>query len=459
MAPQGVTVPLRFLREALQKGLSQVRSRLESTFPKPTNSTGSTASKLQPAPTYAHAHAHSSHTLHSRIKVARRWYSTAYRTTLYNATINPSAPSSAPPVGRVVGAMSRMTKTTPFATALRPRLTGGAFPRTASGYSLGSGGAGGVRFFSHGPASPGEVITQVAQAMRAMAMGGKNAAEEYRKHRNGGKVSVRAHLAAMLSQNGTAPGAYVDFHMAPTFTSLSRLSKNSIGNTGFMAALDEDFTEIVNDVATVWSELQKLGRLGDLPVSLARDREDTIRVYFAGCDRETVLRLCDEVGVTRGVVGEDEKFGFELLMPTLEMKPYLESEGRRFHAISPVTVPHQRVNGTGLYWQDMLSEKEGEIEGSCVSEDGDGVMTGETTEDGTEYTSPVSMGEYFFEGSSLSGLSPLFSDSEGSAGLMFPPYPEQTQQQVQAPNLGVEGLQRFLEECEEYEKGERVIWG
>lgn len=421
MAPPGVTIPLRFLREALQKGLSQVRSKLEATLPKP-----STASKLQPAPAYAHAHTHT-HPLHSRIKVARRWYSTAYRTILHNAAINQSAPTVGPTTGHVVGAMSKMTRTTPFATTLRPRLTSGAFPRTASGYSLGNGGAAGARFFSHGPASPGEVITQVAQAMRAMAMGGKNAAEEYRKHRNGEKASVRAHLAAMLSQDGTAPGAFVDFHMAPTFTSLSRLSKNSIGNTSFMAALDEDFTEIVNDVATVWSELQKLGRLGDLPVSLAKDREDTIRVYFAGCDRETVLRLCDEVGVTRGVVGEDVKFGFELLMPTLEMKPYLESERGSLAAVPR----QQRVKGLELYWQDMLSEKEGEIEGSyCVSEDdGDGEWTEQATDEGTEYTPPVSVGEYFFEGSSVSGLSPLFSDSELSAGLMFLPYPEQ---QVQA---------------------------
>lgn len=438
MAPPGVTIPLRFLREALQKGLSQVRSKLEATLPKP-----STASKLQPAPAYAHAHTHSSHPLHSRIKVARRWYSTAYRTILHNAAINQSAPTTGPTAGRVVGAMSKMTRTTPFATTLRPRLTGGAFPRTASGYSLGNGGAAGARFFSHGPASPGEVITQVAQAIRAMAMGGKNAAEEYRKHRSGGKASVRSHLAAMLSQDGSAPGAFVDFHMAPTFTSLSCLSKNSIGNTSFMAALDEDFTEIVNDTAMVWSELQKLGRLGDLPVSLAGDRDDTIRVYFAGCDRETVLRLCDEVGVTRGVVGEDEKFGFELLMPTLEMKPYLESERGSLYAISPVAaVPQQqRVKGLGLYWQDMLSEKEGEIEGSyCESEDDrDGVMTDQATDEGTEYTGPVSVGGYLFEGSSVSGLSPLFSDSEVSAGLMFPPYPEQqVQVQAQAPDLGLQ---------------------
>ena len=203
----------------------------------------------------------------------------------------------------------------------------------------------------------------------------------------------------------------------------------------------------------MWSELQKLGRLGDLPVSLATDKEDTIRVYFAGCDRETVLRLCDEAGVTRGVVGEDERFGFELLMPTLEMKPYPPQslEGKSF----PPHQQQQRIQASGLYWQDMMSEKEGEIEGSCVSEDGDGVMTEQGTDEETEYTPPVSADGYLFEGSSVSALSPLFSDSDVSAGLMFPPYPEQ---QVQAPDLGVEGLQRFLDECEQYGRGDRAMW-
>lgn len=295
--------------------------------------------------------------------------------------------------------------------------------------------------------------------MRAMAMGGKNAAEEYRKHKNGGRVSVRAHLAAMLTQDGTAPGAYVDFHMAPTFTSLSRFSKNSISNASFMAALDEDFTEIVNDVATVWSELQKLASFGALPISLADDKEDTIRIHFPGCDRDTVSRLCDEVYVTRGVIGEEKRFGFELLMPTLDMKPCLGSDGASFPAFSPVTAPQQKIRGSGIYWQDMLSgsEKEGEIEGSCVSEDG-------FTETGTDFTPPVSVeGGYLFEGSSVSGLSPLFSSSDGSIGaaLMFPPFDPPPQQVPvhPGPEVGVEEeLQRFLEQCEDYGRGERQIW-
>lgn len=363
--------------------------------------------------------------------------------------------------------MSKMTRITPFATALRPRLTGGAFPRTASGYSLGNGGVAGARFFSHGPASPGEVITQVAQAMRAMAMGGKNAAEEYRKQQNRGKAGVRAHLAAALVQDGTAPGAYVDFHMAPTFTSLSKLNKKSIGNQGFMASLDEDFTEIVNDVAAVWSELQKLATLGDLPVSLAKDKDDTIRVHFAGCDRETVEKLCLEVGVMRGIVGEEERFGFDLLMPTLEMKPYLQSPGGSFHAVKPVHIPPPRVQGTALHWQDMMSDEE-----SCASQNGD------MTEDGTEYTPPVSLHGYLFSGSSVSGLSPgQWTSSEGSveAGLMFepmaqaPPLPPAPNPEApprtgavvgpgQMPFLDVDGLQRFLAQCDEYQTGDRQLW-
>lgn len=62
-------------------------------------------------------------------------------------------PSSA--TARAVG---RLTSRAPFASTLRPNLTGGAFPRTAGGYSLGGGRAGGARYFSHTPTAPAQVI-------------------------------------------------------------------------------------------------------------------------------------------------------------------------------------------------------------------------------------------------------------------------------------------------------------
>lgn len=446
MAPIGVSVPLRFLKEAISKSVSQIRSRVEASIARQTSATG----KLQPI--YAHAQT-PSHQAYNRIKVAKRWYTTAYRTILHHAAINPNP--SAEATGRVVSAMTKCTRISPFATTLRPNLSAGAFPRTASGYSLGNGGAAGARFFSHGPASPAQVISQVSQAMRAMANSGKNAVDEYHQ-RDGmrGRAGVRAQLAAALAQNGTAPGAYVDFHLGPTFTCLSRLSKNSIADAVFMGALSEDFKAIVADVTAVFEDLQKLATLGDLPVSLAKDKDDTIRVYFAGCDREIVERLCDEVDVNRGVIGEEEPFGFEFLMPTLDIHPVMVKQvsgmNRGFpHSTSPQ--PPQRVREVNLYWQDMLSSDD-EDGDSNLSEDGYG--GGMMTMSGTGSTPAVSLGTegYLFSGSSVSGISPVQWSS--SSGYSPPP-----RSRPQLSQVEVQGIQRFLEQCDEYARADRPVWG
>jgi hypothetical protein len=52
---------------------------------------------------------------------------------------------------RIGSAVSRLTTHAPFASTLRPNLTGGALGRTAGGYAIGAGRIGGARYFSHGP--------------------------------------------------------------------------------------------------------------------------------------------------------------------------------------------------------------------------------------------------------------------------------------------------------------------
>ncbi|KAF8474754.1 hypothetical protein BDZ91DRAFT_674745 [Kalaharituber pfeilii] len=448
MAPPGVSAPLRFLKEAIQKGVAQLRAGMETTLSRQ-------STNLQPF----YASAKSSHSARpaDRIKVAKRWYTTQYRNLLRHAAINPNPPAEA--VGRVSSAVRNLIATSPFATTLRPKLGAGAFPRTASGYSLGNGGPAGVRFFSHGPASPAQVISQVTQAMRAMALSGKNAADEYRRYQNQGRAGVRTHLAAALSDNSSAPGAYVDFHMAPTFTCLSGLSKKSMAAPGFMDVLSTDFSKIVEDVTAVMTDLQRLATLGDLPISLAQDKEDTIRVHFAGCDRELVEHLCDEVGVKRGVIGEDERFGCEFLMPTLDAPSYLNFSDKSCTSGShPQSPPSRRLNGVALYWQDMISSPS---QSTCSSIDGD-----ESTHEGSGATAPVSVRGYLF-GSSVegSGWSPRgTSSSAASRGVAMaspPPPPPPAAAPGQYPLeelLGMEGIQRFLEQCEEYSNRGRNIW-
>ena len=92
------------------------------------------------------------YTTHSTINAAvRRFMSTTAETgSRYNRAAFPQSVTAT--------AVSRLTARAPFASTLRPNLTGGAFPRTAGGYSLGGGRTGGARYFSHTPAAPAQVM-------------------------------------------------------------------------------------------------------------------------------------------------------------------------------------------------------------------------------------------------------------------------------------------------------------
>jgi len=127
----------------------------------------------------------------------------------------------------------------------------------------------------------------------------------------------------------SAPGAYVDFRISPTVTALSPLGaamavegvfgptaaaagfKNagaSLATEGFLDVLSTDFARALRDLAAVMADLKKLASgLGDLPIEL-QGKGDVLRVKFPGVDAGTVESLCEDVGVLRGVVGEDVDF-------------------------------------------------------------------------------------------------------------------------------------------------------
>src|SRR5271170_394506 len=85
-----------------------------------------------------------------------------------------SARSSYPP-SRVGTAVGRLTSRAPFTSTLRPSFTGGTLCRSAGGYGTGAGRVGGVRYFSHSPAAPAEVVNNVSQAVRAFWLSGQKA--------------------------------------------------------------------------------------------------------------------------------------------------------------------------------------------------------------------------------------------------------------------------------------------
>lgn len=255
------------------------------------------------------------YTTHSTINAAvRRFASTATaRVAKYDRASFPTSTTAT--------AVGRLTTRAPFASTLRPNLTGGALPRTAGGYSMG-GGRAGARYFSHSPAAPAQVVNNVSQAVRAFLLSGQKAqfdgVSPMGDKRYRSVSSLQESLGQkMRSTSKMAPGSFIDFQVNPTVTALSPFgvaspyniveqSVPSLNTEGFLDVLSTDFSRALKDLAVTMNDLKRLSILGDLPISM--EGNCTIRVRFPGCDQETVERLCDEVGVQRGIVHQDADF-------------------------------------------------------------------------------------------------------------------------------------------------------
>lgn len=267
-----------------------------------------------------------------------RWYSTSRHTGFraairhFTSTAEQHFPSSGAkqtlrssyPKSSVSNSISRSPGRAPFASTLRPNLTGGALGRTAGGYSLGAGKTGGARYFSHGPAAQAQVVQNVSQAVRAFFISGQKAQFDGINPRSGEKrykaVSTLQEETSRKLNNlpKATPGSYLDFAVNPTITALTSLNgvagftpseKASndyhINTSGLLDVLSVDFSRALKDLAAVLNDLKRISQLGDLPITY---QGSNLRVHFPGCDAETVENLCEEFGMQRGVVTQDEDF-------------------------------------------------------------------------------------------------------------------------------------------------------
>ena len=223
---------------------------------------------------------------------------------------------------RIGSAIHHSSGRAPFASTLRPNLTGGTLNRTAGGYAFGAGGAGrSARYFSHSPAAPAQVIHSVSQAVRAFAVSGQKAQFDGVNPRTGEK-KFKA-VSALQDKttrkvNGlpkTAPGSYVDFNINPTVTVLTPLAsagnrvsfamQQTLCNDDLLDVLSVDFSRTLKELAVVLNDLKKLSALGDLPITYCKP---ALRVHFPGCDYATVENLCIELGIQRALITQDEEF-------------------------------------------------------------------------------------------------------------------------------------------------------
>lgn len=277
-----------------------------------------------------------------------RWYSThSYINASlrqYTSTARQQAPKvdrASFPKSRTASAVNRLTHRAPFASTLRPNLTGGTLSRTSGGYSLGGGRVGGARYFSHTPAAPAQVLNNVSVATRAFFLSGQKVQFDGCTSRGENRFrSVSGTQASVIdnikSVSKFSPGSYIDFHLSPTITALSPLGINfpygspeicqaSLNTSGFLDVLSVDFSRSLKDLAAIMNDLKKLATLGDLTVELATP--SLVRVRFPGCDADTVENLCREVCVTRGVVREDNDFDASAGAQVALMFPFASSSG------------------------------------------------------------------------------------------------------------------------------------
>ena len=350
--PGGILAPaaMKLVRNAALKASKIIRAKLA-------NATRPVNTALEPvlARTNPRQPIHPSALL--RQQKNRRWHSTTSTYRNINAAVrrfmSTGRLQGAPRLDRskflntqTGRAVAQFTGRAPFASTLRPNLTGGALPRTAGGYGLGSGHAGGARYFSHTPAAPAQVVQNVSAAVRAFWVSGQKAQFDgltARGEKQYCTVSAKQDEATrkMAMFPRITPGSYVDFRLNPTVTALSPLAAAfpfpsagskvaafddiSLNTEGFIDVLSGDFARAVKDLTATLADIQRLCSLGDLPIQL--EKGHILRVRFPGVDADTVESLCDDLGLTRGTVGEDLNFEEETGVPIALRFPFAPGVG------------------------------------------------------------------------------------------------------------------------------------
>ena len=218
------------------------------------------------------------------------------------------------PVSRTSKAISQRGAA-PFASTLRPNLTGGALPRTAGGYSI--GGAGKARHFSHTTGCQAQVIHNVNAGIRAFLIGGGKARYDGVDHLTGEKRfrSISAIEDKVYKRferpSSSKNGTNLEFHISPTMTAFlptyPESTMTSLQTPNLLSTLSSDFARSLQSLSLILKDLSRLTAFGDLPISLTHTPDGPVLIVrFPGCDADLVSKLCDEVGVSRGVIREDE---------------------------------------------------------------------------------------------------------------------------------------------------------
>lgn len=216
-------------------------------------------------------------------------------------------------------------------------------------------------------------MQNVSQAVRAFLIGGQKAQFDGVSPRTGEKqwkaVSALQDEVSrtMFKVPKATPGSTIEFTVNPTITALTPLSavagfsgsvdKMTLNTEGLLDILSVDFSRALRELAAVLNDLKRLAALGDLPITY---HDSTLCIHFPGVDADSVERLCDELGVQRGFIRQDEDFSvfvgeeIALLFPFAPSKTPSESS---FLAKKPA---HERpmYQAQPIDWRNMLAPDE-----------------------------------------------------------------------------------------------------
>ena len=193
------------------------------------------------------------------------------------------------PTSATATAVSRLTIRTPFASTLRPNLTGGAIPRTAGGYTLGGSTCRrSTILLSYTCSSSSGCEQCFSSRPRLLALRPKSSVrwDELPRERRDiviSPTSKRRLASSCQSLPRNAPGAFIDFAVNPTVTALSPLAAVvpfrlrpwrshhlNLNTEGMLDVLSVDFARALKDLAATMNDLKRLSSLGDLPISLEK---------------------------------------------------------------------------------------------------------------------------------------------------------------------------------------------
>ncbi len=441
---------LTLIRIALDKTVGVVREKLPQV---------ARATETQTEPAYVRVTRQPLSRLAQIRQSQSRWHNTkqAINQSIRNFSTSRATARVSYPSSRTATAVAGQTARAPFASQLRPNLTGGTLCRSAGGYGLG-GGRAGARYFSHSPAAPAQVVNNVSQAVRAFWLSGSKARFEGFNPRTGDKrycavseIQDEARQKMDMS-SAQAKGSFIDFKVSPTITAVGPLATiprsfaasaceeddASLNNMTLMSNLAVDFARALKDLSAIMNDLKHLATLGDLPVLL--ENSTTLRVRFPGCDRDTVENLCKELNIRRGIVGQDEGFDQKTGTEMALLFPFAPSKtpSQVQYDMEIRARPPKRPKRDHVDWHEMVSPSV-------------------TNSPGYSHRSATSNDLEFEEIaenhllSPLSGYSSLHASETGddNVAAYFEPTHKNAHVSTQATGYeGLEGIYRFIGECD-----------